>query len=49
MYLGMWSDIKTPIDWLPEKQSWQIAVTAFFGATRLENGRVIQIDCVEPA
>lgn len=47
MYLGMWSDIKTPIDWLPEKQSWQIAVTAFFGATRLENGRVIECQCTE--
>lgn len=47
MYLGMWSDVKTPIDWLPEKQSWQIAVTAFFGATRLENGRVIEIQCTE--
>lgn len=47
MYLGMWSDVKTPIDWLPEKQSWQIAVTAYFGATRLENGRVIEIQCTE--
>lgn len=47
MYLGMWSDVKTPIDWLPEKQSWQIAVTAFFGATRLENGRVIECQCTE--
>lgn len=47
MYLGMWDEVKTPIDWIPTKQSWQVACTADFGATRLEQGRVIQVDCTE--
>lgn len=47
MYLGMWDDVKTPVDWLPEKQSWQVACTADFGATRIEQGRVVEAQATE--
>jgi hypothetical protein len=48
MHLGMWGDIKTPIDWLPEKQAWQVAGTGMFGATRVESGKVVRIICDLP-
>lgn len=44
---SIWEDIRTPIDWIPEKQAWQIAATGDFGATRLEQGRVISVLCQE--
>jgi hypothetical protein len=42
-----WEDTRTPIDWIPEKQAWQVAATGDFGATRLEQGRVVSILCAE--
>lgn len=47
MYLGIWDEVRTPMDWIPRKQAWQIACTADFGATRLEQGRVIECQCTE--
>ena len=47
MYLGLWEDMKTPIDWLPEKQSWQVAGTLDCGATRLELQKVVRLLCSE--
>ncbi len=47
VHLGMWEDIKTPIDWLPEKQAWQVAGIGDFGATRLELEKVIELPCSE--
>ena len=42
-----WEDVRTPIDWIPERQAWQVAATGDFGATRLEQGRVISVLCQE--
>jgi hypothetical protein len=47
MHLGIWDEIRTPIDWLPEKQAWQVAGIGDFGATRLEQGKVVRIICSE--
>ena len=47
MYLGMWDEVKTPIDWMPAMQAWQVAATADFGATRIEQGRVIELQATE--
>ena len=47
LHLGIWEDIRTPIDWIPEKQAWQVAGVGDFGATRLEQGRVVSIPCTE--
>ena len=47
IHLGIWEDIRTPIDWLPEKQSWQIAGVGDFGATRLELNKVVELPCSE--
>lgn len=47
MYLGIWDEIRTPIDWIPELDSWQIACMLDIGATRVEQGRVIEVQCTE--
>lgn len=47
MYLGLWEDIRTPIDWLPEKQAWQVAGCLDVGATRLELEKVVRVVCSE--
>jgi hypothetical protein len=47
LHLGVWEDVRTPIDWLPERQAWQVAGVGDFGATRTEQGKVIEILCVE--
>lgn len=47
IHLGVLNDIRTPIDWLPEKQAWQIAGVADFGATRTQQGKVVRILCTE--
>ena len=44
--LGMWNDVQTTIDKRPDKRnSTQIYVTGTFGATRLEEKRVVQVNC----
>ena len=47
MHLGVWENIKTPIDWIPEKQAWQVAGVGDFGATRLELNKVVELPCSE--
>lgn len=47
MMLGMWNDVQTKISERPDKRhSTQVYVTGTFGATRLEEKRVVQILCV---
>lgn len=47
VYLGMWNDIETSMDPRPDLSSkpWQAYAKASFGATRLEEARVVQIAC----
>lgn len=41
---GLWNDISVSVDRRPDKRnSWQVYVTGTFGATRLEEKRVVQI------
>ena len=47
LYLGVWQDMQTRIDqavWL-SSQPWQVYTKMSSGATRLEPGRVIEVDC----
>lgn len=44
MKFGIWNDVQVTVDRRPDKRnSWQVYVTGTFGATRLEEGRVVQI------
>lgn len=45
LHLGIWAGIRTPIDWIPEKQAWQTAGVGDFGATRTQQGKVVNILC----
>lgn len=45
--LGLWKDVFGSIDWLPEKQVFQVMGGVSGGAVRLEDEKVVQIDCVE--
>lgn len=47
MYLGMWQDIKTQVAQRFDLSAnpWDISTVVSFGATRTENGKVIQIGC----
>jgi hypothetical protein len=46
MHLGMWNDIKTSIDRRPDKRNaYQVYVTGTYGATRLEEKKVVEIKC----
>ncbi len=49
MHLGIWSDVKARIDERPDIEGvpFQLSTTLTMGATRLEEGRVIQIECTE--
>ena len=49
MHLGVWADVKARIDSRPDIEGvpYQLATTLTMGATRLEEGRVIQIECTE--
>lgn len=47
MALGLWNDISTSVDKRPDKRnSWQVYTTGTFGATRLEEKRVVQINAL---
>lgn len=49
LYLGVWQDMQTKIDqaiWL-SSQPWQVYTKMSSGATRLEPGRVIEVDCAD--
>lgn len=44
MHLGMWNDIKTSVDRRADKRnSYQVYVTGTYGATRLEEKKVVEI------
>lgn len=49
MHLGMWNDIKTDIDQRKDIRSlpWQAYVCGTFGATRLEEKKVVRVWCRE--
>jgi hypothetical protein len=48
LHLGMWNDIEVKADQRADKGfNWQLYARATFGATRLEQGRVIRIQCTE--
>lgn len=49
MHLGMWSDVKARVDERADIEGipYQLYTTLTAGATRLEEGRVIQIECTE--
>ena len=49
MHLGVWSDVKARVDARPDIEGvpYQLATTLTMGATRLEGGRVIKIECTE--
>lgn len=43
LHLGIWEGIRTPIDWIPRKQAWQTAGIMDIGATRTQQGKVVEI------
>jgi len=48
MVLGTWIDLKASIDILPGKHfSAQVYAGQSYGATRLEEERVVEVDCIE--
>lgn len=49
MHLGLWKDIQGRVDQRFDLSSipWQVYVCATFGATRLEEKKVVQINCTE--
>jgi capsid protein len=48
IHLGLWKDVSSSIDKRPDKSnSMQVYSTGTFGATRLEQGRVVEIQCTE--
>lgn len=48
MHLGMWNDLTTKISERPDKNyANQVFVTGTVGATRCEEGKVVQVDCAE--
>lgn len=49
MHLGVWSDVKASVDQRVDIEGlpYQLYTTMTVGATRLEGGRVIQIECTE--
>jgi len=49
MHLGVWSDVKARVDERPDIEGvpYQLYTTLTMGASRLEEGRVIQIECTE--
>jgi len=48
MHMGIWNDISGSVDRRPDKNNnHQVLAKGTFGATRVEEGKVIQIDAVE--
>lgn len=49
MYLGVWNDIRTDVSQRKDKAGlpWQVYVYGTFGATRLEEKKVVEIKCSE--
>lgn len=46
--LAKWQDVQGKIDWIAERQAYQIYGDLSIGATRMQETKVVQIDCVEP-
>jgi hypothetical protein len=47
MKLGVWKNTFGRVDYLPERDSWQVMAGLSVGATRMEEVKVVQIDVVE--
>lgn len=48
MHLGIWNDVTTRISERDDKSyATQVYVKGTFGATRIEEGKVVEVDCVE--
>ena len=47
MKLGVWREPHGRIDYLAERDSWQVMSGLSAGATRMEEKKVVQLDCVE--
>jgi hypothetical protein len=49
MHLGVWNDIRTDVSQRKDKAGlpWQVYVYGTFGATRLEEAKIIEIKCSE--
>lgn len=49
MYLGLWQDIMTDVSQRKDLQSipWQVYAKGTFGATRLEEEKVVEVKCAE--
>lgn len=47
MKLGVWKNTFGRVDYLPERDSWQVMAGLSAGATRMEEVKVVQIDVVE--
>lgn len=47
MRLGTWKKAHGRVDYLPERDSWQVMAGLSVGATRMEEAKVVQIDVVE--
>jgi len=46
MKLGIWNDVTTKVDQRADKRySWQVYITATYGATRLQENKVVQVAC----
>lgn len=47
MRFGTWKAPSGRVDWLPERDAWQVSARLSVGATRMEEVKVVQIDVVE--
>lgn len=47
MRLGNWKKAHGRVDYLPERDSWQVMAGLSIGATRMEEVKVVQIDVIE--
>lgn len=47
MRLGIWKKAHGRVDYLPERDFWQVMAGLSIGATRMEENKVVQIDVVE--
>lgn len=46
MHLGIWEDVMAQVDRRPDKSyAWQVYLSETIGATRLQQGKVIEIQC----
>lgn len=50
LYLGIWKDLANDVSQRKDLSSlpWQLYTAATFGATRIEKGRVVEVQCEDP-